>query len=74
MDIRCSNCGRKQEVKTAHDALCAIYQGWRNHGDALYCPECMDTWVERNGDRPHGSARDAFYLITSEMLESGGDE
>ena len=44
----CSNCGEHFELKPGH--LTETFdQGFRAVGDALYCPECVKTWEDRNG-------------------------
>lgn len=51
MEIMCSNCGARQRfgIKYANvKSLIAL--GWNSVGSALYCPECVRTWADRNGD------------------------
>lgn len=52
MQIQCSNCGARQRFKySAANVNSLIALGWDSLGDALYCPKCVETWSERNGDR-----------------------
>lgn len=51
IQIYCSNCGKHEEVVTAGDVKRAIQSGWNSYGRVLYCPECVRTWRERNGDK-----------------------
>lgn len=46
----CSCCGAGKTVDyTVTDILKAVNEGWDSFGDALYCPDCVKTWEERNG-------------------------
>ena len=50
IEYQCSNCA-KREVTSAFAGV--PYSMWvfkyRAVGDALYCPDCVNTWSERNG-------------------------
>ena len=49
MRIMCSRCGSPKEFKyTATNVLRTLMDGWGSFGSALYCPECSETWNERN--------------------------
>lgn len=49
MQIQCSNCGAIQRFKyTVANVNNLIAFGWNSCGSALYCPECVKTWEERN--------------------------
>lgn len=47
---QCSNCGQ-QGVATPFPSIpeSMFFEGFRAHGDVLYCPDCVKTWKERNG-------------------------
>lgn len=48
--ITCSCCGNSQTIGyTATDVNKTVKDGWNSFGDALYCPDCVKTWEERNG-------------------------
>lgn len=48
--ITCSCCGKHRRISDNHpeQAVSAARAGWRSHGTALYCPDCVKTWHERN--------------------------
>lgn len=49
MRVQCSNCGAiKGFTYTATNVNKTIHEGWRSYGSAIYCPKCVETWVERN--------------------------
>ncbi len=50
IEYQCSNCGKIEKVS----AMVGIphgmfFAGYRANGDALYCPDCVKSWAERNG-------------------------
>lgn len=52
--LTCSRCGKHRRISDrigGGHATRAVAAGWRSYGTALYCPECADTWHERN-DKP----------------------
>ena len=40
-----------------------FYLGYRAHGDVLYCPDCVETWKERNGAEYDEQYKDAQHLF-----------
>ncbi len=47
---QCSNCGKREKTS----AMAGIPDGmfalnYRAVGDALYCPDCVNSWYKRNG-------------------------
>lgn len=51
MKIQCSRCGAiKGFTYTESNKRKTILEGWDSYGDALYCPDCANTWHERNGE------------------------
>ena len=48
--IQCSRCGFHFCVSPMLGIPDGMWNnGYRAVGDALYCPECVQTWAERNG-------------------------
>ena len=67
MKIMCSNCGATRFMTySATNAIKAIRTGWRANGNAAYCPECVRTWADRNGDRLQPSG-DAMLTLIDEI-------
>lgn len=71
--ITCSNCGRNS-MRQGYDAVKTpekiIKAGWRSYGDAFYCPRCVKTWKERNGeDRKLASIPFTRDRIQRKMIE-----
>ena len=49
--VQCSNCGFHFEVSPMLGVPEGMfYNGYRVVGSALYCPDCVKTWKQRNGD------------------------
>ena len=44
----CSNCGKQEVTSAIPHGMYAL--GYRAVGSALYCPQCVETWKERNGE------------------------
>ena len=47
---QCSNCGFHFEIRPilgVPDGM--YYNGYRAVGNALYCPDCVKSWKDRNG-------------------------
>ena len=64
MKIMCSNCGSVRSMTySAANAIKTIRAGWRANGSAAYCPECVKTWADRNGDRLQPSGEAMLSLI-----------
>lgn len=48
--IQCSNCGEHRMIPQSYETMGEMYLvGYRAVGDALYCPNCVKSWKERNG-------------------------
>ena len=61
---RCSNCGKSEQTRAVlgvPDGM--FYAGYRAHGDALYCPDCVKTWKERNGAEYDEEYKDPPHLF-----------
>ena len=51
MFIQCSCCGYHWETSPMLGIPEGMYyNGYRAVGDALYCPDCVKTWKDRNGE------------------------
>lgn len=52
VSITCSCCGNRESVLySAENVNKLVKNGWNSFGDALYCPDCVSTWEERNGTK-----------------------
>ena len=62
--IQCSNCGERKRISDQHmsSVLNTVEAGWRNCGNALYCPKCIRTWGKRN-NHLYGTDRTTFLII-----------
>ena len=48
---RCSNCGKREFIRPIVGVPQEMYWlGYRAVGSALYCPKCVESWKERNGE------------------------
>ncbi len=66
MQIQCSNCGARQCFKySAANVNSLIALGWNSFGSALYCPKCVETWRDRNGDRELAGRENTIRVIDS---------
>lgn len=55
----CSNCGKREVTSPVIGVPEGMYAlGYRAVGNAIYCPECVRTWPERNGDEFDAEYRD----------------
>ena len=69
--ITCSNCGKHRRLSYPAESSIwhAIARGWNSCGSALYCPECVKTWHQRNdkelaGERnTHDVMKRGFYNV-----------
>lgn len=64
INITCSNCGRHRRIsnKKVEYTVRAIKQGWNSFGSALYCPECVRSWHDRNNTELAGE-KNTFLII-----------
>ena len=72
MKIRliCSNCGQKEEIADDMDSVIAtVVKGWRSTPGAMYCPECVKTWKDRNGSEMPSNEINTFWAIGSHILQ-----
>lgn len=47
---QCSSCGKTESVRAMAGIPHGMFSiGYRAVGDALYCPDCVKSWEERNG-------------------------
>ena len=66
--ITCSNCGKNVRISnTIEETAKIITDGWRSCGSALYCPECIASWQERNGDRQYNDQTQTFWTIAEHI-------
>ena len=50
IEYQCSNCGKVEKVSAMVGIPHGMFAlGYRAVGDALYCPDCVSSWAERNG-------------------------
>ena len=50
IEYQCSNCGKREKVSAMVGIPHGMFAlGYRAVGDALYCPDCVKSWAERNG-------------------------
>ena len=50
IEYQCSNCGKRGKVSAMVGIPHGMFaHGYRANGDALYCPDCVKSWAERNG-------------------------
>ena len=64
IEYQCSNCGKREKVS----AMVGIPEGmfglgYRAVGDALYCPDCVKSWAERNGKPFDEQYKDAGHMF-----------
>lgn len=62
--VQCSHCGYHFEVSPMLGIAEGMYSnGYRAVGDAVYCPDCVKTWKDRNGEE-----FDKQYVNPSKMF------
>ena len=50
IEYQCSNCGKWEKTSAMVGIPHGMFAlGYRAVGDALYCPDCVNSWAERNG-------------------------
>ena len=64
IEYQCSNCGKLEKTS----AMVGIPEGmfglgYRAVGDALYCPDCVKSWAERNGKPFDEQYKDAGHMF-----------
>ena len=79
IEYQCSNCGKREKVSAMAGIPEGMFAlGYRAVGDALYCPDCVNSWAERNGkpfdeqykDVGHMFAERTVIVMTLEQLEA----
>lgn len=71
---QCSCCG-KSFYTIAFPGVPEVMffnEGYRANGDALYCPECVKTWQERNGaefDEQYKDPPHLFAMWWNQLVE-----
>ena len=63
--FQCSNCGKHGQAVPFPGVPEAMYydEGYRANGDALYCPDCVQSWAERNGKKFDEDFRNPQHLF-----------
>src|SRR5574343_169302 len=50
ISYQCGNCGQRGRAYPLPGVPEIMFiEGYRAHGNVLYCPDCVKTWKERNG-------------------------
>lgn len=63
---QCSNCGTSFYTSAAVGVPHGMYyEGYRAVGDALYCPECVKNWKDRNGREFDKDIKDPSHLFAT---------
>lgn len=66
MQIQCSNCGARQRFKySATNVNNLIALGWNSYGAVPYCPKCVGTWHDRNGNKELAGSENTIRVIDS---------
>lgn len=66
ISYQCSNCGKREQTSAWVGILEGMFcLGYRAHGDVLYCPDCVETWKERNGEEYDEQYKDAQHLFAA---------
>jgi hypothetical protein len=65
INYQCSNCGAQEQTIALPGVPESMFfeEGYRAHGDVLYCPECVETWKERNGAEYDEQYKDPPHLF-----------
>lgn len=64
IDVQCSNCGSRQSFQYDFDFPKSVpAAGWGSFGRAIYCPECVKTWSDRNPGRPMASETNTITAV-----------
>lgn len=62
--IQCSNCGQHQSFDYDFEfPKSALDAGWGSFGRAVYCPNCVKTWGDRNPGRPMSGKTNTITAI-----------
>lgn len=61
---QCSNCGKHETTSAMVGISDGMYAlGYRAVGNALYCPDCVKSWAERNGEEFDKQYKDPPHLF-----------
>jgi hypothetical protein len=64
ISYQCSNCGAHEQTSAWVGIPEGMFNlGYRAHGDVLYCPDCVESWKERNGAEYDEQYNDAQHLF-----------
>ena len=64
IEYQCSNCAKRETTSAMAGVPNGMYLlNYRAIGDALYCPDCVNTWHERNGKSFDELHRDPFQMF-----------
>lgn len=79
ISYQCSNCGAHEQTAAGVGIPEGMfYLGYRAHGDVLYCPDCVETWKERNGEEYDEQYKGAKHLFAvwwnRQVLRQNGEE
>lgn len=67
-EIMCSNCGAEESVHNSLRDISEVAERWGSFGGALYCPECVKTWHERN-KKPMSDYKNTFTVICGRFFK-----
>ena len=75
---QCSSCGKTESVRAMVGIPHGMFGlGYRAVGDALYCPDCVKSWEERNGvpfDEQYTSPGTLFARWWNRKVEQAVDD
>jgi len=77
ISYQCSNCGAHEQTLAGIGIPEGMfYLGYRAHGDVVYCPNCVETWKERNAveygapfDEPRDGVRARISTLFGGLTE-----
>lgn len=69
IEIMCSCCGFRKTIPNSIGAIDdTCNEGWNSFGSALYCPECVRTWHERNS-KPLAGKQNTFTIMAAKCFK-----
>lgn len=75
---QCSNCGKQEQTSAMVGVPHGMYYlGYRANGDALYCPDCVKSWKERNGkafDEQYKDPQHLFAMWWNKQVEAQAED
>lgn len=64
IEYQCSNCAKRETTSAMAGIPHGMYaMNYRVVGDALYCPDCVNTWNERNGKPFDDQYKEPFQMF-----------